>query len=182
MKRQHPAPRPVRLTPLVAVTLANYAVQVPYFLHNDHTASQLPGLRAVALLGATLAWFMLGLVGLAWRRRWGLAVLVSFLAAEAVFYAGSVATGALVFQMENHSILLKAIFIIGYTSGAVAAYYAFLLLRGRLGDGSSPGGEQALDGRRAAPTQNDAAAATQLRGTGSRPTGDCEASRCRQAG
>ena len=115
--------------PLVAVTLANYAAQVPYYLHNDYYAHHpLPGVRAVALLGVTLAWFALGLAGFMRHRRWGLPVLVSFLAFEAIFYAGTFATGAFIFQMHNHSDLLKVVFVTGYASGAVAAYYACRLI------------------------------------------------------
>jgi hypothetical protein len=33
------------------------------------------------------------------------------------------------FQMANHSYLLKAVFVIGYVSGAAAGYYAFRLFR-----------------------------------------------------
>ena len=92
---------PVRLTPLIAITLANFAAQVPYYLHNDYSAQHaLPGVRAVALLGATLAWFALGLAGFLRQRRWGFAVLVSFLVIEAIFYAGTLATGAFVRSWE----------------------------------------------------------------------------------
>jgi hypothetical protein len=120
------------LTPLVAVTLANYAAQMPYYLHNDYSPQHpLPGVRAVALLGVTLAWFALGLAGFMRHRRWGFAVLASFLAAEAIFYAGTFGTGVFIFQLENHSDLLKTVFVIGYVSGAAAAYYAYRLFRDR---------------------------------------------------
>jgi NADH:ubiquinone oxidoreductase subunit K len=115
--------------PLVAVTLVNYAAQVPYYLHNT-PQHPLPGLRAAALLGATLAWFALGLAGFMRRRNWGFAVLVSFLVVEAVFYAANFATGAFISQMESGSDLLKVVFAIGYGSGAVAGYYAYRLFRG----------------------------------------------------
>ena len=123
---------PARLAPLVVITLANYAAQVPYYLHNDYSAQHpLPGVRAVALMGGTLVWFAFGLAGFMRRRRWGFAVLVSFLAAEAAFYAGTFATGAFIFQLENHSYLLKAVFVTGYASGAAAAYYVYRLFRDR---------------------------------------------------
>ena len=132
MKTQRMASGPVKLVPLVAITLVNYAAQVPYYLHNDYSPHHvLPGVRAVALLAATLAWFALGLAGFMRHRRWGLPVLASFLAAEAIFYAGTIATGIFIFQLENHSYLLKTIFVIGYMSGAAAAYYLFRLLRER---------------------------------------------------
>jgi O-antigen/teichoic acid export membrane protein len=132
MKTQHAAPGPARLIPLAAVTLTNYAAQVPYYLHNDYSAHHLlPGVRAVALLGVTLAWFALGLAGFMRHRRWGFAVLASFLVVEAVFYAGNFVTGVFIFQIENHSDLMKAVFVIGYVSGAVAAYYAYRIVRDR---------------------------------------------------
>jgi hypothetical protein len=114
---------------LVAITLLNYAAEVPYFLHNE--PHQLPGLRAVALLGATLAWFALGLAGFVRRQNWGFAVLVSFLATEAIFYGATFASGAFIPELENRSDLLKAIYALGYGSGAVAGYYAWRLVRGR---------------------------------------------------
>jgi hypothetical protein len=132
METQRVTRESVRLMPLVAITLANYAAQVPYYLHNDYSPHHLlPGVRAVALLGGTLAWFALGLAGFIRHRRWGLAVLVSFLTAEAIFYAGTFATGAFLLQIENHSYLLKTVFVIGYASGAAAAYYTYRLFRDR---------------------------------------------------
>jgi hypothetical protein len=134
MKMRHMAARQIRVMPLAAITLANYAAQAPYYLHNDYsTLHPLPGVRAVALLGVTLAWFALGLAGFKQHRRWGFPVLVSFLVVEAVFYAGTVATGAFIPQMENNSNLIKAIFVTGYASGAMAAYYAYRLFHSRLG-------------------------------------------------
>lgn len=132
METQRLVSGPRRLMPLVAITLVNYAAQVPYYLHNDYSAQHpLPNVRAVALLAVTLAWFAIGLAGFMRRQRWGFAVLVSFLAAEAIFYAGTFATGEFVGQLGNHSYLLKAVFIIGYASGAAAAYYAYRLFRNR---------------------------------------------------
>jgi hypothetical protein len=120
---------PVALTPLVTITLLNYAAQVPYFLHNE--PHQLPGLRAVALLGATFAWFALGLAGFLRGRSWGFAVLVSFLVTEAIFYGTTFTSGAFIPELHNRSDVLKAVFAIGYATGAVAGYYAYRLLRGR---------------------------------------------------
>jgi len=120
------------LTPLIVVTLVNYAAQVPYYIHNDYSpAHPLPGLRAVLLLGATLAWFAIGLAGLSRNRRWGFGVLISFLITEAFFYAMTIVSGTFILQLEYPSILLKAVFVIGYVSGAIAAYYAYRLIRDR---------------------------------------------------
>jgi NADH:ubiquinone oxidoreductase subunit K len=132
--------RPVRLVPLAAVTLANYAAQVPYFIHNDFSVDHpLPGVRAAGLLGVTLAWFILGLAGFLRGRRWGFAVLVSFLAAEALFYGATFATGIFLLQMHHHSGLLRAVFVTGYASGAVAVWYACSLIWHRARAGSRPG-------------------------------------------
>ena len=138
-------------TPLIFVTLTNYAAQVPYFIHNDYSAAHsLPGLRAVLLLGATLVWFAVGLAGISGNRGWGFGVFISFLITEAFFYAVSIISGAFIFQLENPSNLLKEIYVIGYVSGAVAAYYAYRLIRERrrAAIGAGPAGGQARRGKR----------------------------------
>jgi hypothetical protein len=110
----------------------NYAAQVPYFIHNDYSAAHpLPGVRAIALLGATLAWFAAGMIGVTRRRRWGLGVLMSYLLTEAIFYAMTIISGTFVYQVENPSVLLRVVFVLGYASGAVAAYYAVRIFRER---------------------------------------------------
>jgi hypothetical protein len=117
---------------------------VPYYLHNDYSAQHLlPGLRAVALLGATLAWFAVGLAGFLRHRRWGRTVLVSFLVTEAVFYGITIASGIFLYQLANPSYLIKAVFVIGYVSGGVAACYSVLLVRQRLGRGLPAGASPA---------------------------------------
>jgi hypothetical protein len=124
------AVRRINLKPLIVITLANYAAQIPYFLHNDDASlHMLPGIRAVVLMAGTLAMFALGLAGHQRRLPWGTPVLIAFLTIEAVFYAGTFATGEFVFQLANHSYLLKAVFVIGYASGATAGCYAYRLLR-----------------------------------------------------
>lgn len=142
----------INLKPLIVITLANYAAQIPYYLHNDYTPHHmLPGIRAIVLMAGTLAFFALGLEGYQRRRRWGTPVLTAFLTIEAVFYAGTFITGEFIFQMANHSYLLKAVFVIGYASGIVAGYYAYRLLRqsrlARLaGTGGSPRGLTRIPG------------------------------------
>jgi len=112
--------------PLVAVTIVNYAAQVPYAIHNGDFSAHRPldVVRGAVLLGVTLAWFVLGLTGYVRKRRWGLAVLVSFLLAEALFYTATFVTGWFLFQLQDPSYLLKAVFVTGYASGAIAAFYA----------------------------------------------------------
>lgn len=120
------------LRPLVAITLLNYVAQVPYYLHFDYSSKHpLPGLRALVLLGGTLAWFSCGLVGFRRRMTWGYWMLLSFLVVEAVFYLGTLATGLFVSQLRDHTWPIDVVFVIGYISGLTAAYYAYCLLRVR---------------------------------------------------
>jgi hypothetical protein len=148
MRSQYLVQRPIKIMPLVVVTAMNYAAQVPYYVHNDYSPHHLlPGLRALALLGATLVWFVTGLAGFIRHRRWGLAVLISFLVTEAVFYAATFATGIFLFQMSNPSGLLKTVFVIGYISGATAAGYSWMLLRGHRRRGLSSAEGPAVEPR-----------------------------------
>ena len=120
----------IDLKPLIVITLVNYAAQIPYYVHNDYTPQHaLPGVRAIMLMAGTLAFFALGLAGYQRRLRWGAPVLIAFLTIEAVFYAVTFVTGEFIFQLANPSYLLKAVFVIGYASGAAAGYYAYRLLR-----------------------------------------------------
>jgi hypothetical protein len=118
------------LRPLIVVTLANYVALVPYYLHNDaSTQHPLPAVRAIALTGLTLVWFLAGVHALERQRRWGRPVLISFLITEAALYVKTFVTGAVVYQMHNPSDLVRAVFIVGYVSGAVALVYIVLLAR-----------------------------------------------------
>jgi hypothetical protein len=120
------------LGPLVVITLLNYVAQVPYYLHNDYSSMHpLPGLRAIVLLGATLAWFLVGLTAYRRQRVWGYWVLLSYLLVEAVFYLETLASGMFIQQLRNHTLLIDAVFVIGYIAGLVATYYAYRLIRFR---------------------------------------------------
>lgn len=133
---------PRSLRPLVLVTLVNYASLVPYYIHNDaSTAHPLPGLRALVLVGVTLAWFLVGMRGVVRGRRLGRLVLFGFLAAESALYIKTFATGAVVHQMQNPSDLVRTVFVIGYVSGAVALVYLVALGRGGWSGGSRAGGQ-----------------------------------------
>jgi hypothetical protein len=136
------------LWPLVLVTLANYVALVPYYLHNDASAEHpLPPVRAVVLVTLTLAWFLSGVRGLRHRAWWGRFVLLGFLVAEAALYAKTFATGAVVHQMHNPSDLVRAVFVIGYLSGAVAIVYIVLLMRPGGRSTTAPGGEATREDR-----------------------------------
>lgn len=124
------AMRSMRMYILLWVTLLNYAAQIPYYIHNYYLPYHVPPtLSSVLLLSATLAWFLIGYVGLRTKQRFGFYALLSFLLVEALFYLHSFIFGAFSFQMQNPSILIKLIFFYGYVSGVVAGLYAFKLLR-----------------------------------------------------
>lgn len=138
---------PRSLRPLVLVTLVNYASLVPYYIHNDASAAHpLPGLRALVLVGLTLAWFVVGVRGVVRGRRWGKLTLLGFLAAEAGLYVKTFATGAVVHQMQNPSDVVRTVFVVGYVSGAVALVYLVALGRGRWSGGAPDGQQRDGDG------------------------------------
>lgn len=119
--------------PLLWVTLLNYVAQIPYYLHNYYFPYHVPPtLSSILLLGLTLAWFLLGYFGFRKGRSFGFYVLVSFLIVEALFYLHSFVFGAFFFQLQNPSLLIRAVFVYGYLSGAVAGWYAYLLIRDRV--------------------------------------------------
>lgn len=127
----HPTTHP-RLYWLLIATSINYAAQIPYYLHLYYFPHHLlPSSSAIVLLGMTFVWFAAGYIGTVRRWRFGYPVLVSFLAVEALFYLHSTLSGALVFQLSHHDLLLRTIYLVGYISGAVAAYYLYILLRHR---------------------------------------------------
>jgi hypothetical protein len=127
MKKEPYAPA---LLFLLLVTGANYIAQVPYYLHNYYIPYHvLPSPSSIILLGLTLAWFITGYLGVVNGKHWARPVLISFLVAEALFYLHSVVFGAFFFQMQNPSLLIKTVFLIGYMSGVVSAYYAYALIR-----------------------------------------------------
>ena len=127
MKR---TPRVPPLQILLLVTIVNYVAQVPYYLHNYYFPYRLlPTLSSIVLLGLTLAWFLAGYLGHSKGKKWGRYALLSFLVAEALFYFHSIAFGAFLFQMQNPSLIIRTVFLIGYVSGAVSAYYAYALVR-----------------------------------------------------
>jgi len=117
---------------LLLITSFNYLAQVPYYLHNYYVPHhQLPGLRAVGLLGFTLIWFIIGCVAYSKKMKSGYGILLGFLIVEALFYGMTLLSGAFIFQLRNHSDVIKAVFIIGYVNGLTAAYYAYRLIRFR---------------------------------------------------
>lgn len=129
-----PPPAAVRavLRLLLVVTLVNYVAQIPYYLvlyYLPHGTA--PSARSVALLGLTLAWFLLGYTALRARRGWGRPVLLGFLCVEALFYLRAFLSGAVAHQLDHPDVVVRAVFVIGYASGATAAAAAYLLIRYR---------------------------------------------------
>lgn len=131
MKQQLSA---VSLRFLFWITIANYVAQIPYYLYNYYFPYHvLPTFSSFVLLGITLLWFLGGYFGTRNGHKLGYILLLSFLLIEALFYLHSLVFGAFFFQMLNPNLIIKAVFLMGYISGATAAYYACLLIRfGRL--------------------------------------------------
>ena len=70
---------------VVPAVAADYAAQVPYYLHQyGATRHAPPSLPGTAMLAATLLWFALGVVGLRCGSARGYWLLVSFLAVESL--------------------------------------------------------------------------------------------------
>jgi cation transport ATPase len=115
---------------LFIITIVNYLAQIPYYLHNYYFPHHLsPTDSSIILLGITLIWFLLGYIGLQAHKVIGYWILLSFLAIEAVFYLHTLLYGAVFAQLRNQSPLIKTVFIVGYLSGIVSAYYVTALLR-----------------------------------------------------
>jgi hypothetical protein len=123
-----------RLWLLLGIVLANYAAQVPYALHQYGLRFEPRGL---ALLAATLAWFLVGFVLLLARRAAGFWLLVAYLALDCVFYFHN---GSLLIQ-EGFGIpyhlarfddpLLWGVFFVGDVNVVAAAYFLPYLLTHR---------------------------------------------------
>jgi hypothetical protein len=129
------SPRPLRiaLRILFWVVLLDFAAQIPYYVINDYLPHHAaPTVSSIVLLGAVLAWFLVGFFGLRAGRRFGFWVLGSFLAVEGLFYLATVLTGAAAFQLGNPNPIVKVVFIIGYLCGAVSLTTLALLIRERI--------------------------------------------------
>lgn len=114
---------------LLAVVLLNYAAQIPYYLHQYYFPRHIPpNLFGVALLSATLVWFLAGYITFIRDKKYGRGLLLSFLIAQVLFYGHAIIFGlingsGIVAQLKTHSQFLLIIFLIGYINLAVAAYY-----------------------------------------------------------
>jgi hypothetical protein len=124
-----------RLPILLVAVLLNYATQIPYYLHQYYFPRHLlPNFVGVALLSATLVWFLVGYIMFVRDKKYGKGLLLSFLASQVLFYGHAIAFGLIngggaVAQLKTHSQFLFVIFLIGYVNFAVVVYYSVLLLK-----------------------------------------------------
>jgi hypothetical protein len=119
---------------LFAVLLANFAAQVPYFIHLYYSPQHpLPDLRSALLMGGVLVLFLVSF-GLLWAKRAaGYYLLIFYLALEFFFYlwniAGGVAHGyGLFFHLADRDPVLWVVNVVGYLSFFAAGYFLALLL------------------------------------------------------
>lgn len=136
MLRAHHAHRLV-LRILLAVVVANYLAQIPYYLHVHYVPHGAPpSISGTALLGLTFAWFLLGYVGTAHGRRDGYWLLLTYLVAEVSFYLKNLVTQvthgyAPFFHLQTRDPILFVVFGIGYLNLLVGVYYLYYLLSHR---------------------------------------------------
>jgi hypothetical protein len=117
---------------LLWFVIADFLAQIPYYLHNYYFRSHAaPSVSAIVLLGATLAWFLVGYIALRARKRYGFWLLLGFLVIEGLFYLVTLVSGIAAIQMQNPSLIIKAVYVIGYASGIVALVYVVALVRFR---------------------------------------------------
>jgi hypothetical protein len=121
----------VRGHPVLSVyaiaVVANYAAQVPYDL--DLYGGRFSG-AGVALLLATLAWFLIGLVLYTRGMPFGSLVLMGYVVAQVAFYTvtdvlGEVAGAGLTFQLAHAR---DSVVWIAFVAGAINFLAALVLL------------------------------------------------------
>ncbi len=119
----------------LALILANFVAQVPYFFHlYARTQDLATDIRSFLIMGAVFVVFLAGAILLFKGRRSGFWLLGIFLSAEFLFYLSntvrSVLRGyALFFQVFNPDLTLRIIYSIGYLNLFASGYFLFLLLR-----------------------------------------------------
>jgi uncharacterized YccA/Bax inhibitor family protein len=117
---------------LLIITIINYLAQIPYYLHNYYFPYRsAPTISAILLLGGTLVWFLIGYIGCIKRKSYGYKTLLTFLIVEALFYGKTLLSGTFIKQLHNHSLIINAVFVIGYISGITAGIYIWMLIRHR---------------------------------------------------
>lgn len=94
----------------------------------------MPSWPGVLLLSLTLLWFIAGYMSYVSGKRYGKGLLMSFLAAQVLFYGHAIVFGFMngsgaEAQLKTHSPFLFVIFLIGYINFAVAAWYLLWLAK-----------------------------------------------------
>jgi hypothetical protein len=125
------------LRTMLAVVLANYFAQIPYYLdvyYLPHGAP--PRLAGTLALLFTLVWFVAGYVWLGRGSRVGYWVLLAFIATEFSFYLWNTGIQALNgfpagFHLQARDPVLFGVFAIGYLNFLAGAYFIYFLLRNR---------------------------------------------------
>jgi hypothetical protein len=121
--------------PLLVVVVLNYFAQIPYYFHQYYLGRHLaPSWTGTLLLLFTLLWFLAGYTRFVSGKKYGMGLLLSFLAAQVLFYGHAIISGltnggGAVAQLKTHSPFLFVIFFIGYINFVVAAYYLVRLLK-----------------------------------------------------
>ena len=139
--------RTLRWWPLVALTSANYAWQVPYTVHQyGRRWDALAGLGIPLIL--TGVWFAIAMAATIRGRRGGRTALVVFLVTEVAFYAIHNATGAFAVDMPLSNPVLLIASALGYANTAAAIVYLVLIARARHAEHAS------VDAARASEDEN----------------------------
>lgn len=107
---------------LVAVTVANYVWQVPYYLHFYRRLGTGPGGLTVPLL-LTFLWFLIATVLLVTRRRGGVPAMASFLVVEALFYLVHNISGAAGHDLPSGDVVLLIASLLGYLNALAAVLF-----------------------------------------------------------
>lgn len=118
---------------LLCVVLLNYVTQIPYYLHQYYYPyHEAPNWSGAALLALTLIWFLAGYIRFLGGKRYGWSLLLSFLAAQIIFYGHSwllsFVGGGAIAQLRTHSPFLLVVFLIGDLNFVVALYSFIWLL------------------------------------------------------
>ncbi len=119
---------------LFAILLADFAAQVPYFMHLYYSPQHpLPDLKSSLLMGSVFALFMVSFALLIARKRAGYYLLIFYLALEFFFYLWNIVGGVLhgyglFFHLADRDAVLWAVNAVGYLSFFAAGYFLFLLI------------------------------------------------------
>lgn len=126
------------LSLLFLVVAANYAAQLPYYVHQYYTPHKfLPDLAGTILLSATLIWFLIAFRLLTRGKRSGYYLLQSFLVVEFLFYLQTQISQWMVrhqlflYVYHPHGLLLFIVFGIGYINFFASLYFMIYLLLNR---------------------------------------------------